>query len=187
MYRPHTAKIDFYYMNIAAFLLFGALSAWIFLGHLGSGSKYYLLTNFGESSTGTVTKIEARKDPSFGTWGHRAFEEFESSEYFFKYQTNSEGLLENSIWLLDNFIENKFAKKGEQKYTRKHVYNIGQTETVKYLNKWPAVFLPVSCLLPLEFDMKVMFGSLIALLSFAILIFFNIRSLMKFREIQKNY
>ncbi len=187
MYKPHTAKIDFYYMNIAAFLIFGAFSVWIFLGHLGSGGKYFLLTNFSSSTTGTVTKIQSRKNPSTNTWGHLAFEEFVSSEYYYKYRDSSGVSHENSIWLVDDFVENKFAKKGELKLTRKHIYEIGQSEEIKYLEKWPAVFLPLSCLQPLQFDMKVMFGSLVALLGFGLLIFFNIRSLLKFRKTNKNY
>ena len=187
MYKPHTAKIDFYYMNIAAFLFFGAFSVWIFLGHLGSGGKYFLLTNFSASSTGTVTKIQSRKNPSINTWGHLAFEEFVSSEYFYMYRDSSGVSHENSIWLVDDFVENKFAKKGEKRTVRTHVYKIGQSEEIKYLEKWPQVFLPLSYLAPLQFDMKVMFGSLLTLLGFVLLILLNIRSLLKFRKTNKNY
>ena len=187
MYKPHTAKIDFYYMNIAAFLFFGAFSVWVFLGHIGSGEKYLLLTNFSASSTGTVTKIQLRENPSYNTWGHLALEEFVSSEYYYLYRDSSGVSHGNSIWLVDDFVKNKFAKKGELKFTRKHIYEIGQSEEIKYLERWPAVFLPLSCLAPLQFDMKVMFGNLIALLSFGLLILLNIRSLLKFKETNKNY
>ena len=187
MYKPHTAKIDFYYTNIAAFLFFGAFSLWIFSGHLGSGGKYFLLTNFSESSMGTVTKIESRKNPSYNTWGHLALEKFVSSAYYYMYRESSGITHENSIWLLDDFVENKFAKENEPKFTRTHIYEIGQSEEVKYLEKWPAVFLPISSLAPLKFDMKVMIGSLIALLSFGFLIVLNIRALLKFKKTNKNY
>lgn len=135
MYKPHIAKIDFYYMNIAAFVIFGAIAAYIFLGHLGTGAKYILLTNFGLPSTGIVTSIEARKNPSFQIWSSRAVEEFRSSEYFFKYTDHSGTTYENSIWLLDDFAENKFAKNGKKRTIRTHVYKIGQSEEIKYLEK----------------------------------------------------
>ena len=187
MYKTHTAKIDFYYMNIAAFVIFGAIATYIFLGHLGTGAKYFLLTNFGLPGTGIVTSIEARKNPSLQIWSSRAVEEFRSSEYFFKYTDHSGTSHENSVWLLDDFVENKFAKKGEKRTVRTHVYNIGQSEEIKYLEKWPQVFLPLSYLAPLQFDMKVMFGSLVTLLGFVLLILLNIRYLLKFRKTNKNY
>ncbi len=114
-------------------------------------------------------------------------EEFVSSEYYYTYRDSSGVSHENSVWLLDEFVENNFAKKGEAKFSRKHIYEIGQSEEVKYLEKWPAVFLPLSCLAPLQFDMKLMFGSLIAFLGFGLLILLNIRSLLKFKKTNKNY
>lgn len=187
MYKPHIAKIDSHYMNIAAFLFFGAISLWFFWGNLPSGGKYYLLTSFGSSTIGTATKVQPRANMSLNTWTHLPFEEIMSSEYFFTYQDQSGTQHKNSIYLVDDFIENKSTRDGEKRFTRKHIYAPGQTEEVRYLERWPAVFLPISCLAPLKFDMKVMFGSLLALLAFALLFLLQIRSLLKFKTTNKRY
>ena len=188
MYKPHNAKLDFYYMNIAAFVIFGALSAWACWSYLGSGGKYFLLDRFGISSAGTVTKVAKRENKSINTWGHLPFEEYLSSEYFFKYTDKSGISHENSVFLLDEFIENKFWKKnGEPRFERKNFYKIGQTEEVKYLENWPAVFLPVSCLPPLAFDMKILFISFLMLSILVSLLIWNIWALRKFQLSSKRY
>ncbi len=81
MYKPHNAKIDVYYMNIVALLFMGAFAAFILWGHVGTGAKYFLLTNFGTTSTGTVAKIEYSINLSLRTRVHLTLREYSSSAY----------------------------------------------------------------------------------------------------------
>ena len=70
--------------------------------------------------------------------------------------------MRTAFWLLDDLVENKFAKNDIENFTRKLVYKHGQSEEIKYLEKWPSLFLRLSCLALLQFDKKIMIGSLIS-------------------------
>jgi hypothetical protein len=181
MFNPKEAADDSRALNVVI-LFFATVVVMISIGlHFDSAMKYWLLTKFGETATGTVVRISATQK------SHEAFRDLarESPRNFFK---NRQAWVSGASLLIE--FQPTGAPLEYVMFKRPPGSTIGYGDKevqIVYLPLNPRIAHPQDHLKDFALDSKIMFGSLIAGMIFLWLLIEAYVEWNRFRKNMRRY